>query len=270
MLELASHYASIIPRYPELQGQVALVTGSGRNIGLAVATRLAKEGMKVVIVDRAAEAVEEVTAALKGVGAETLGVVADLALTPDIDRLFEETLKRFGSLHLLVNNAASLRIPPFFQIDEAILDEHLDINLKAPFLCSSHAARIMHAAGGGNIIHLSSVGGLRAHLPGLPYDAMKAAIDGMTRAMAVELAESGIRVNAVAPGAIRTHRTPADDQPKAQAVIERIPLKRYGLGLDIAATIAFLASPEAGYITGQIIYVDGGITAQLSPPGQPI
>lgn len=269
-MDIASCYASITPRYPELQGQVALVTGSGRNIGLETALRLAKEGMKVVIVDREAEAVGQVTAALAELGVENLGITADLAQTGEIHHLFDETLKRFGTINLLVNNAASLRIPPFFNITEAILDEHLAINLKAPFTCAHRAAEVMREAGGGNIIHISSVGGLRAHLPGLPYDATKAGIDGLTRAMAIELAEHGIRVNAVAPGAIRTHRTPPDEAPKAQAVLQRIPLQRYGRGVEIGAAIAFLASAEASYITGQVLYVDGGITAQLSPPGQPI
>lgn len=270
-MDIAAIYTSISPRYSELQGQVAVVTGSGRNIGLEIALRLAKEGMKPVIADREGEAVARVTTALQELGVESLGVTVDLTQTGEIDRLFDETLKRFGTVNLLVNNAASLsNISGLLKITEAVIDEHLSLNLKAPFLCSQRAAEVMRLAGQGNIIHISSVGGLRAHRPGLPYDATKAGIDGLTRTLAIELAEYGIRVNAVAPGAIRTHRTPAEGTPQAQTVINRIPLQRYGRGVDIGATIAFLASEEASYITGQVIYVDGGITAQLSPPGQPI
>jgi NAD(P)-dependent dehydrogenase (short-subunit alcohol dehydrogenase family) len=129
----------------------------------------------------------------------------------------------------------------------------------------------MHDAGhGGNIIHISSVGGLRAHWRGLPYDVTKGALDAMTRAMALELAAYDIRVNCVAPGATLTEHHPEINHPRMQEVAARIPLKRFGEGLEIGAAIAFLASDDAAYITGQVVYVDGGITAQLSPPGQPI
>ena len=123
---------------------------------------------------------------------------------------------------------------------------------------------------GGNIVSISSVGGLRAHWRGLPYDVTKGAIDAMTRAMALELAAFNIRVNAVAPGPIRIERSLPEHDPLAVAVAERVPLRRYGWPLEIGAAVAFLASPEASYITGQIIYVDGGSTAQLSPENSPI
>lgn len=268
-MDIAACYASISPRYPELQGQIAIVTGSGRNIGLEIALRLAKEGMKPVIADREGESVARVTTALQELGVESLGVIVDLTQTDEINRLFDETMERFGTVNLLVNNAASLlNISGLLKITEANIDEHLSLNLKAPFLCGQRAAEIMRQAGHGNIIHISSVGGLRAHRPGLPYDATKAGIDGLTRTMAIELAEYGIRVNAVAPGAIRTQRTPAEGSPEEQEVTQRIPLQRYGRGVEIGAAVAFLASEEASYITGQVIYVDGGITTQLSPPGQ--
>jgi NAD(P)-dependent dehydrogenase (short-subunit alcohol dehydrogenase family) len=123
----------------------------------------------------------------------------------------------------------------------------------------------MRASGHGNIIHISSVGGLRAHWRGLPYDVTKGAIDAMTRAMAIELAAHRIRVNAIAPGAIRTERTLPADDPRTQAAIRSVPISRHGTPLEIGAAVAFLASPDAGYITGQVLYVDGGLTSQLTP-----
>jgi NAD(P)-dependent dehydrogenase (short-subunit alcohol dehydrogenase family) len=269
-MEIASLYESACPRYPELSGQVAIVTGSSRGIGKGIAIRLAREGMKVVINSRTSEAVTATAAELREVGAETLAVPADVGRTEDVTRLFEETLRAFGTVDLLVNNAANLRRLPFFEVDEVLLDDELANNVRGPYICSRKAAEVMREAGHGNIIHISSVGGLRAHWQGLPYDVTKGAIDAMTRAMALELAAYGVRVNAVAPGAIYTGRFFSLDSPHAQAVAKRIPLERFGMPLEIGAAVAFLASPDAAYITGQIIYVDGGITSQLSPPVAPL
>jgi NAD(P)-dependent dehydrogenase (short-subunit alcohol dehydrogenase family) len=155
-------------------------------------------------------------------------------------------------------------------VDESLLDSQLASNIRGPYMCAYRAAEVMREVGHGNIVHISSVGGLRAHWRGLPYDVTKGAIDAMTRAMALELAAYGIRVNAVAPGATRTERTPSPEHPRVQATSRRVPLGRFGLPLEIGAAVAFLASPDASYITGQVIYVDGGITVQLSPPDQPL
>ena len=269
-MELLSLYESIQPRYPELRGQVAIITGSSRGIGKGVALRLAREGMRVVINGRNPETVAATAKALCELGAEVLAIAGDLSHPQEVNRLFQETLSTFGTVDLLVNNAADLRRVHFFEVDETLLDHQLASNIKGPYLCAYRAAEVMRQAGRGNIVHISSVGGIRAHWQGLPYDVTKGAIDAMTRAMALELAIYGIRVNAVAPGAIRTEHTAPAEHPTIQAVAQRIPLGRLGLPLEIGAVVAFLASPDASYITGQVLYVDGGITAQLSPPGQPI
>jgi 3-oxoacyl-[acyl-carrier protein] reductase len=269
---LAGTFQAIMPRYPELKGQVALVTGSSRGIGQGIAVRLAREGMKLVITGLEQAEVEATATQLHELGAETLAVAGDLSFSEEIELLFQKTLDAFGRLDLLVNNAASLRRASFFEAGEKLLDDQLASNIRNPYLCAYRAAEIMRGQGqGGNLIQISSVGGLRAHWRGLPYDITKGALDAMTRAMALELAEYGIRVNAVAPGAIPTGKILVEIEPaQIQERVQRVPLARFGSPQDIASSVAFLASPEASYITGQIIYVDGGLVAQLSPRGQDI
>jgi 3-oxoacyl-[acyl-carrier protein] reductase len=263
-------FESIQPRYPELKDQVALVTGSGRGIGKGIALRLAREGMKIVVHGLDADEVRRTSDEFRALHVDVLGIQADFSRDEEIHRLFDTILSHFGRLDLLVNNAADLRRKTVFDIDMPLLDLQLAVNIRAPYLCAQRAMDMMRGAHYGNIINISSVGGLRAHWTGLPYDVTKGAIDAMTRAMALDGAREGIRVNAIAPGAIQGERTHPPGDPGLQALTQRIPLARIGLALDIGAAVAFLASSEASYITGQILYVDGGITTQLSPPGQPI
>jgi 3-oxoacyl-[acyl-carrier protein] reductase len=271
MWDTASRYGGIQPRYPEFEGQVAIVTGSSRGIGKGTAIRLAREGMKVVINSRDAEAVQTTAAELGALGVEALAIPGDVGRDDDVDRLFNETLAAWGKVDLVVNNAADLGRVPFFEVSRAMFDGQLLSNIRGPWLCSRRAAEAMRAAGRGSIIHISSVGGLRAHWPGLPYDMTKGAIDAMTRSMALELSEYGIRVNAIAPGPILNERWAARmSSERAQEAARRVPLARFGYPEEIGAAVAFLHSSDATYITGQIIYVDGGLTAQLSPRGQPV
>lgn len=269
-MEILTQLNALIPRYPELKGQVAVVTGGAKGIGLGIILRLAREGMQVVIADKDTESLTKTTAALRSSGATFLPFAGDLRQADTIRQLFEQTLEKFGRVDLLVNNAADLNRKHLLDEHEELLDLQLATNIRSPYLCSFQAARSMRATGGGNIVHISSVGAIRAHERGFPYDVTKGAINAMTRAMAIDLAEYNIRVNAIGPGATRTNRTPAPDHPQIQALSARIPLQRLGSTAEISAVVAFLASPEASYITGQVIYVDGGITAQLSPPGQQI
>ena len=260
-------YRSTVPRYPELRGQVAVVTGAAQGIGQGIAIRLAREEMRLVLADKDQQKLAATVSALRQLGATVVDFLGDLSQPDVIQQLFEQTVGIFQGVHLLINNAADLHRRRLLDEHEALLDHQLATNIRGPYLCSYQAAKIMRLSGGGNIIHLSSVGALRAHEIGLPYDVTKGAINAMTRAMAIDLSEYNIRVNAIAPGVTHTYRWPAVDHPNAQAVVGRIPLRRFGTVADISAMAAFLASPEASYITGQIIYVDGGITAQLSPPG---
>jgi NAD(P)-dependent dehydrogenase (short-subunit alcohol dehydrogenase family) len=267
-MDVTTVFAAIPPRYPELRGQVAVVTGSARGIGKGIALRLAREGMRIVITSEMAPEVQATAAEFRALGVEVLAHVGDVGHAAQVAALFQATLDAFGAVDLLVNNAGVLGSPSFFDLDEARFDTVMRTNVKGPFLCARRAAELMRPRGHGSIIQISSVGGLRAHQPGVPYDATKAALDGMTRALGVELADYGIRVNAIAPGAIWTERRLPADDPTMREIAERIPLRRLGSPLEIGAVAAFLASADAAYITGQVIYVDGGITAQLYPRGQ--
>lgn len=253
-------------RYPELAGQVAVVTGAAKGIGRGIASRLAAEGMSVVVADIDGETLNATVAGLQDEGSTVLGFTGDLSDDAEVARLFEEIVGRFGTLHLLVNNAADLRRRRLLDEHTDVLDLQLATNIRSPYVCSQRAAAIMKDHGGGSIVHISSVGALRAHHRGLPYDVTKGAINAMTLAMAVDLGEYGIRVNAIGPGVTFKGDRPADEVER-RITEGRIPLRRSGTVEDIAAMVAFLASPESSYVTGQVIYVDGGITAQLSPLG---
>lgn len=258
------------PRYRDLKGKVAIVTGSSQGIGLGIAVRLAAEQMRVVIAGL--DGVEYVVSQLRGLGIEVHGVQGDLSEDDQIARLMDETIDAFGSVDALVNNAAILDRTQLARMEVGLLDRQIAVNVRAPLLLAQRAAEMMSC--GGSIINISSVGGLRAHEEAFPYDVTKGAIDSMTRALALDLAERNIRVNAVAPGSVASRRVEdhLDTNPNSayHDAPTRIPLGRRASVLEIGNIVAFLASDDAAYITGQVIYVDGGLTIQLSPRGQPV
>ena len=258
-------FAAIRPRYPELRDRVALVTGSNSGIGKGIAIRLAREGMKVVINGRRAETVAQTARELEELGAQVLPVTGDVSRRADIDAMVDSTVRAWGGVDLLVHNAAYTHRVPFFKNDQAMLDQAVATDLTGPLLLSLRAAELMKQKGSGAIVHISTVGALRAHDHGLPYDAVKAAMDAMTRCMGIELAREGIRVNGIAPGAIQHEDHPDVDGRREKWSVPLIPARRMGTALDVAAAVAFLASDEAAYIIGQTLYVDGGLTAQLTP-----
>lgn len=253
-------------RYPELTGKIAVVTGAAKGIGRGIAARLIAEGMSVVAADIDEASLAATVDTFRSAGGDALAFSGDLTDAAVIDRLFEETVERFETVDLLVNNAADLRRRRLLDEHTELLDDQLAINVRSPYLCSQRSAAIMRDGGGGSIVHISSVGALRAHHRGFPYDVTKGAINAMTVAMAVDLGEYGIRVNAIGPGVTLKRDRPVDEVER-RITEERIPLRRSGTVEDIAAMVAFLASSESSYVTGQVIYVDGGITAQLSPSG---
>ncbi len=266
----ADTFAGITPRYPELNGQVALVTGSARGIGKGIALRLAREGMALVIHGHVEAEVEATTADLTALGVQVTGVTADLTSADEIERLLDTTLRTYHRLDVLVNNAADLRRVNMYEVDLPMLDYQLAINLRAPYWCAQRAGDIMRKAGSGSIVNISSIGGIRPHWAGLPYDVTKGGIDMMTKVMALNLAREGVRVNAIAPGPIQIERSRPLDSKESKEVAARVPMARFGFPTEIGAAVAFLISPDASYITGHVMVVDGGTVVQLSPPGQDI
>jgi NAD(P)-dependent dehydrogenase (short-subunit alcohol dehydrogenase family) len=252
---------------PRLDGAVAIVTGAGRGIGRAIAWRLGAEGARVVVDDIGAEGAERTCAELRADGIEAVPVAADVSVSADVDRLFDVAVDAFGTVDVLVNHAGRIDFARhFLEVDEDWWDLVLTNNLKSVYLCSFRGAWQMARRGGGVIINTSSGGAQRAHRGNAPYDAAKGGIEALTRALALDLAPYGVRVNAVAPGAIDVSPPGAlgDDERAARGA--SIPLGRLGTPDDLTGAVAFLASDDARYVTGQVLAVDGGLLAQQRAP----
>jgi NAD(P)-dependent dehydrogenase (short-subunit alcohol dehydrogenase family) len=226
--------------------------------------------MRLVLTARSAEQGEAFTEELRDTGVDCQWVTADLSVAEQARRVPAAAERRWGGVDLLVNNAAQLGGHAFLDLDEETYHRTLELNLRIAYHVSLAVARQMAERGrGGSIVNISSVGGLRAHRGMAGYDASKGAIDALTRSMAVDLAPEGIRVNGVAPGATRRPERSGETkwQERYRRMAEGIPLGRLGRPEEIGAAVAFLASDAAAYVTGQTIYVDGGLTCQLTPPG---
>ena len=252
-----------------LEGKVAIVTGSSRGIGKATALRLAAEGARVVVHGktdggRLAPLVAEITKP----GGKAIGVAADLGDEAAVQRLFDETVRAFGTVDVLVNNAAwSDPTVHFLEMDVAHWDAVMRANLRSLFLCTNTAAKLMVAQGRkGSIVNITSFAAARAHRNMAAYDASKGGLEAFTRATALDLAPFGIRVNAVGPGAMRTEQFVAADDSARKKRHETVPLGRGGDPDEVGKVVAFMASDDASYITGQVLYVDGGMLAQLRSP----
>ena len=223
--------------------------------------------MRLTLSARTAEEGEAFVRKLREAGVECVWVTADMSTKDGARAVFDTALQHFGGIDLLVNNAARLRSQDFLNLDEEEYHLSFESNVRIVYEISQLVAHHMAERGSGCIINISSVGGLRGHRGLAGYDASKGAMDALTRSMAVDLAPHGIRVNAVAPGATRKTVGDAKTEERYAQMAGGIPLGRLGRPEDIGAAVAFLASEAGGYITGQVIYVDGGLTAQLTPPG---
>ena len=245
----------------DFTGKVALVTGSGRGIGKAIALKLAETGATLVINDVGDSApAEQTVAEIKNLNRQAIVVMADVSSSSDVNRMVETAIATFGKVDILVNNAGITRDQLTMKMTDEEWDKVLAIDLKSVFLCTRAVLRPMLKQRSGRIISMSSVVGIIGNAGQANYAAAKAGIIGFTRAIAKEVASRGITVNAIAPGFIDTPMTQTLPAERKQALMNSIPLGYLGTPRDIAETVAFLASEEARYITGQVITVDGGIS----------
>lgn len=241
----------------ENKNQVAVVTGAAKGIGKEIALALAKEGIKVVVSDLKVEECQVVVEEIKALGGEASAVACDVSKKEDVDAMVSKTISDFGSLNILVNNAGIFPFIPFMDMTEENWDKVIDVNLKSIFLTSQAAAKVMPE--GGKIVNISSIAAYVGFSGLTHYCASKGGVNGMIRALAIELAPKKINVNNVAPGAIETPgATGAQTEEMKKGTISVIPAGRMGLPEDIANAVVFLASDKADYITGQTLVVDGG------------
>lgn len=248
----------------KLDGRVAFVTGAGRGIGAATALRLAEDGASVVLADIDPDGCKEVATQIESAGSQALAVSCNVADREAVDAAFQQAIEHFGQLDILVNNAGVLRDNLLFKMSDDDWETVMNVHLKGAFLCSRAAQAHMVQQKYGRIISLSSVSAL-GNRGQANYATAKAGLQGLTRTLAIELGPFGITANAVAPGFIDTEMTRAtarrqghDPQQVIEMAAKSIPVRRVGQPRDVANVICFLASEEAGFVNGQVIYVAGG------------
>ena len=255
----------------QLAGRVALVTGAGRNIGRAIALRLAAEGAAVAVSDLDDVAAKEVVEVLRADGHAAVAVCGDASDPATVDRLFDEVEAALGPVDALVNNAYArvgrTSFQPFLQVDIADWQSFMAANTSMFFASSQRMSRTLAQTGApGTIVNVSSHGAARAHREHIPYDSVKGAMESFTRAIAVDLAPWNIRVNCVRPGSIAVEGEKLDWADSDDVRSTQIPLGRPGRVGDVASAILYLTSAESAYVTGQVFNIDGGMAAQARAP----
>lgn len=249
-----------------LQGRVAIVTGGARGIGKATTVKMVKEGAAVAMLDILPEEVVRVAKELKGMGGKSLGIQTDVTQKQEVEKAVEKTLSKWGRVDILVNNAGIVKPALLENVQDGDWDEVVEVNLKGAFFCTRAVLPSMKKHRYGKIVNVSSRASLGKELRTV-YGATKAALIGVTRTWALELAQHNINVNAIGPGPIATELFTAAnplDSPRTKAIINGIPLKRMGQPEDVANLIFFLASDESSFVTGQIIFICGGMTVGLA------
>ncbi len=247
----------------DLSGKVAIVTGGGRGIGKAIALGLAECGAKLVLASRTQEELEKMASEIKGDGGEAMPVVTDLMESEQINALVEASMKTYGRVDILINNAARSFLRPLMDLREDGWDKIFDVNCKAAFLLSRAVAKIMGEQGGGRIVNITTVGAVRGGTGMGVYHASKAALSMLTKCMAVEWAPLNVNVNAVGPGLTKTaFSQPIWSNPSLEQMITtRIPKGRLAEPEEVVGAVLFLCSEDSSFITGESIYVDGGTLA---------
>jgi len=244
-----------------LGGKVCLITGGAQGIGEACARLFLEQGARVVIVDVDKEKGQALASQLQQQGHEILFLASDVGNKVEVDAVIAQVLAQHDRLDVLVSNAGIFKAAPFLEVSESDFDEVLRVNLKGAFLVGQAAARVMKEKGGGAIVHMSSVNAVMAIPEIASYNVSKGGLNQLTRAMALALADDGIRVNAVAPGTIATElasKAVLTSDEARNKILGRTPMKRLGDPSEVAHVVAFLASDAASYITGEVITVDGG------------
>lgn len=244
----------------ELEGKIALVTGASKGVGRGIALELARQGARVAVnYNRDAAGADETVSTIASLGGEAFAIGGSVSNSEDVERMVGGTVERFGRLDILVNNAGVQTWKPLLELTEAEWDHVLGTNLKGAFLCTQKAALCMKDTGGGSIINIGS-GSNKWPFPNLvDYSASKGGLDNFTKVAAVELGKYRIRVNCVAPGAIEIERTKLEAGDYASTWSKLTPLGRIGLPSDVGTVVAFLSSDKAEFVTGQTIWVDGGL-----------
>ena len=249
-----------------LEGKVAIVTGAGRGIGQQIAKKLAEAGAKVAVVDLQADWCRETVGLVKAAGSEAIGLGCNVAESADVDATVKAVIAKFGTVDIMVNNAGITKDGLLMRMSDDDWDAVLNVNLKGTFLFTRAVARPMMknkaadgTQAGGSIINIASVVGIMGNAGQANYTASKGGVIALTKTTAKELGSRNVRCNAVAPGFIQSKMTDVLPEDVKKAYMDTIPLKRFGTAEDIAKCVAFLAGPDAAYITGQIVSVNGGM-----------